>query len=638
MNRDRKGGLPPRCALGQVQVFAYGAMQSEFDGFYMGWSPRPRFFPCSPLLERSTMPTNNIPLDRQAWHRFKRHVRLLVHSEMGGRALGMFAALIAFLVVINGLNVVNSYVGRDFMTAIAERDRSGFIRFALLWISVFAASTVVSVISRFMEERLGLLWRTFLAGRAVRIYAAHRVYFHLREHGDVGNPDQRIADDVKSFTVTTLSFALMLVNSSFTIVAFSGVLWSISPLLMTVAVLYAALGSYYTFRLGRPLVQLNFDQLDKEANFRSSLIYLKENADAVALTRREVPLTRGLIARLDDLAANFRVLIGVNRKVGFFTTFYNWLIQIIPALFVAPLFIAGEVAFGVITQSALAFTALVAAFSLVVTQFQSISSYAAVLARLSSFSEAIEQEILQRVSRISVSEDAEQVAYSGLTLRSPRSGHTVVDHLTVTIPQGQRVLVLGPDDTSRTALFRVTAGLWEEGEGHLIRPGLDQILFVTERPFLPHGTLRELFRAPQSRDTIQLDDVGQPDAVKVESLPQSEPVAEERIAHALAALGLESVLKRFGGLDVEQDWEHILPLGEQQLLVFARLLVTAPRFAFLDRPATALGVDEVDEVLKQLTQHSISYVVFAEDDDRRNRYDAVLEFESDGTWRWNPLK
>ena len=72
----------------------------------------------------------------------------------------------------------------------------------------------------------------------------------------------------------------------------------------------------------------------------------------------------------------------MNRNLGFFTTGYNYLIQIIPALIVAPLFIRGEVEFGVITQSAMAFAQLLGAFSLIVNQFQSISSFAAVIARL----------------------------------------------------------------------------------------------------------------------------------------------------------------------------------------------------------------------------------------------------------------
>jgi len=307
-------------------------------------------------------------LAKLSWDRFVRAVRNLATSDVGWKAKLMFAGLIALLFAISGMNVVNSYVGRNFMTAIADRNKAEFIWQAILYIGVFAASTIVAVLARFIEENLGLLWRKFITGRAITFYLAQGTYYRLDTTGELANPDQRIADDVRAFTVTTLSFVLMLLNSSFTVVAFSGVLWSISPLLFIVAVLYAALGSCLTFLLGRPLVRLNYDQLDKEANFRSALIQVRENAEALKLARREDQFTARLRQRLEELVVNFRRIIVINRNLGFFTTGYNWLIQIIPALIVAPSFIAGEIEFGVITQSAMAFSMLLGAFSLIVTQ------------------------------------------------------------------------------------------------------------------------------------------------------------------------------------------------------------------------------------------------------------------------------
>ena len=196
------------------------------------------------------MEKQKIPLKITAV-RFVRAVRNFTNSEVGWKAKLMFAGLIALLFGINGMNVVNSYVGREFMTAIADRNKAEFIRQALFYIGVFAASTLVAVIARFIEERLGLLWREFLTRQAVMLYLADGTYYRLDAAGELGNPDQRIAEDVRAFTVTTLSFVLMLLNSSFTVVAFSGVLWSISPLLFIVAVLYAACGSSLTIALGR---------------------------------------------------------------------------------------------------------------------------------------------------------------------------------------------------------------------------------------------------------------------------------------------------------------------------------------------------------------------------------------------------
>lgn len=337
------------------------------------------------------MDAQAIPL-KTTGRRFIRTVRNFAQSDVGWKAKLIFAALVLLLLAANALNVANSFVGRNFMTAIADRDMPGFIRQAFTYVGVFAALTLVAVISRFGEERLGLLWRDTMTRGIVRRYLADGNYQSLKVSGAVANPDQRISEDVRAFTVTSLSFTLMGLNSAFTIAAFSEVLWTISPLLFAVAVLYAAGGSLFTIVLGRPLIRLNYDQLDKEAGFRSELIHVRDNSEAIMQARDEESQSARLLSRLDDLVANFRKITSINRNVGFFTTGYNWLIQIIPALIIAPAFIEGNVEFGVITQSAMAFTALVAAFSLIVTQFQSLSSFAAVMARLSALAEVVGQQ------------------------------------------------------------------------------------------------------------------------------------------------------------------------------------------------------------------------------------------------------
>ena len=319
-------------------------------------------------------------------------VRTFARSEVGSRAKLMFAAIVVLLIGANGLNVANSYVNRNLMSAIAERHFGDFVRQAQFTLAVFAASTIVAVLARFAEERLGVLWREFMTERAVATYMANRTYYRLATSDELANPDQRIAEDVRVFTATTLSFALMAMNSAFTILAFSGVLWSISPLLFIISVVYAALGSYLTIKLARPLVKLNSDQLDREASFRSALIHVRDNAESIMLLGEGEGEAARIGERLDRLTENFRRMTTVNRNVGFFSTGYNWLIQLIPILIIAPAFMRGEIEFGVITQSAMVFMTLVAAFSLVVTQFQSLSTYAAVVSRLGSLVDAFESE------------------------------------------------------------------------------------------------------------------------------------------------------------------------------------------------------------------------------------------------------
>ena len=563
------------------------------------------------------MPKKQHPVAKLSWERFVRSIRNLVNSEVGWEAKLMFAGLIALLFAISGMNVVNSYVGRNFMTAIADRNQAEFIWQAVLYIGVFAASTILAVVSRFIEESLGLLWRKFITGRAIRFYLAQGTYYCLDTTGKLTNPDQRIADDVRTYTVTTISFVLMLLNSSFTVVAFAGVLWAISPLLFVVAVLYATLGSFLTYLLGRPLIRLNYDQLDKEANFRSTLIQVRENAEALKLAHREDQFTARLQQRLDDLVSNFRRIIMINRRLGFFTTGYNWLIQIIPALIVAPSFIAGEIEFGVVTQSAMAFSMLLGAFSLIVTQFQSISSFTAVLARLDSLTLAIEQAALPPESPIQISEEEDgRVAYERLTLRTPQDGRLLLKELSVSISRGTKVLIAGPNEEAKVALFKATAGIWTGGEGRIIRPGPDGMLWLPERPYLPPGTLRQLL---------------------VRS-GQKPPIADDQILDMLRNLNLEPALTRVGGLDQEQDWDEILSLGEQQLLAFLQILFARPRFVFLDRPATALDPDQVRQLLKRLADHAISYLTVGDGGESLDDYDAVLEIADDGGWTWKTIQ
>jgi putative ATP-binding cassette transporter len=558
--------------------------------------------------------STRIPLDRLNWAAWRRVVLSVTRSEVGGRVKLLFAVLLALLLAINGLNVVNSYVGRDFMTAIEQRSRSGFLTMAVLYIGVFAVSTAAAVIYRFTEERLALLWRHWMTRAFVERYLHDATYYRLREQGEIPNPDQRIADDVRTFTTTTLSLLLVWLNGTFTILAFSGVMWSISPLLFAVAVGYAALGSGLTLVFGRPLLWLNYDQSDREASFRAELVHLRENAESVAFLGREGRARERLLSRVDALVENLKRIIAVNRNLGFFTTGYNYMIQLVPILIVAPLFIRGQAEFGVISQSSMAFSHLIGAFSLVVTQFQQISSYAVVIARLSALGEGVER-VETVAARIEMDESGADLEYQQLSLRSPHDGRLLVASLSARLAVGTRTLVTGDGEAS-LALFRATAGLWDAGEGRIVRPPPDQILFLTERPYLPPGTLRQaLVRTGREQG-----------------------LAEARILEVLRELGVAGVLEKAGGLDVERDWGELLSLGEQQALSFARLALAAPRYAILDRPQTVLGVEAVAKALDFLAEQSITVVTFASDPALAARHDARIALAADGSWSFEPLR
>ena len=553
------------------------------------------------------------PLDHQIGRRLWLAVRRVLRSEIGGKVWLLFGSILAILVGINALNVVSSYVGRDLVTAIERHESAKFFEMALLWIALFTALTIAAVIVRFIEERLALLWRDWLTRQLVTGYLDGGAYLRLKERADLGNPDQRITDDAKAFTTTTLAFTLMALNAVFGIVAFSGVLWSISPTLFCVAVAYAAFGSLFTMVLGRPLVRLNYDQSDLEASFRSELVHLGENAESIALLQLEGRLHARLWRRIDAVVRNMKRIVSVNRSVGFFTTGYNYGIQLLPPLIVGPLFMRGKVDFGVITQSAMAFAQLLGAFSLIVNQFGSISSYAAVLVRLGTFSAALERPNAPSLSPTNTNAGRERLVYDDLTLYSESNDECLVAHLSLKVETGTRLLVTGTDE-ARRALFRATALGRDALGGSIIYPGSKRVLFLPERPYLPQATLRELIVRHGG----------------------DEDVSDDQIEVVLRELGLEPALKRMGGLDEEGDYSHLLSLGEQQLLAVARVLLAKPAFVVLHNPGTTLAPEQLELALRRLTEASITYVTLGGVDGPPGAYDSVLELHAGGAWGFRP--
>jgi vitamin B12/bleomycin/antimicrobial peptide transport system ATP-binding/permease protein len=328
-------------------------------------------------------------LNRYAWFGLLSIGKAFFLSPMRWRVGGALSAIIALLLALNALNVANSYVGRNFMTAITLRDRGQYFRFALLYVGVFAASAVTGVSQQFVQDRLALSCRNWLTRHLIDRYLSGHTFDRISAKKEIDNPDQRIAEDVRTFTSTLLSFVVMITNSALTTIAFAGVLWSISPLLLLTAILYAAVGSVFTVLLGYRLVALNNLQLKKEADLRYGLIHVREHGSPLG-ERDEPREVRGIHARLRRVVHNSRAIIGVTRNVGFFTSGYNYLVPILPILIVAPLYLRGKIEFGVVTQSAMAFAQLLGAFSLIVAQFQSISAFAAVVRRLGSFWEEMD--------------------------------------------------------------------------------------------------------------------------------------------------------------------------------------------------------------------------------------------------------
>ncbi len=557
---------------------------------------------------------------RQTARQFWSISRAFFASERRHKARGFLVALLTLALAAGGVQVLMSYAGRDFMNAIARRDSPAYWRSLWWYLGTFALAVPVGVYYRWMEERLALLWREWMAQHLVKRYFNNRAFYRLRGSGTIDNPDQRISEDVKNFTISSLSFLLIGLNSLVTLVAFAGVLWMISGTLVWVLVAYATVGTALSVLIGRRLVGLRFHQYQKEGDFRYGLVRVRDNAESIAFYRGEKREHLDLVRRLALAVANMGRIIIWNRNLGLFTTGYNYAALVLPVLVVAPMFMRGEVEFGVVTQSAGAFAQVLAAVSLIITQFGGLSDYLAGVQRLGTLWDSLDEHDAEEAriaseAGLAVADDSRRVRLDNVSVLTPDGGRVLVAGLSLELHRRQSLLIMGASGTGKSSILRTIAGLWPGGSGSLDRPALNAIMFLPQRPYMIQGSLREQLVYPF----------------------QAGGVSDAEIRSVVDRVNLADVFERVeGDLDRVVDWSNILSLGEQQRVAFARLFLHPPAFAFLDEATSALDEDNQDHLYSLLHDSGIGFISVGHRTTLVRHHDRVLLLDRSGTWQITP--
>lgn len=552
--------------------------------------------------------------DRKLWEGFWRIARQYWFSDEKWKARGVLAVLLILLFAFSAMNIILSYVGRDFMTALSEKKLSDFYRSMFIYLGVFVVATPVSAYFSYVSRKLGVNWRLWLTNHFIARYLQNRAYYHIDQEGLIDNPDQRISQDISSFTVNSLDFLSILVFSGIQFVSFVGILWSISMKLVVVLLLYAAVGTLVSMFFGKKLINLNFQQLRREADLRYGLVHVRDNAESIAFYQGEERESGQVINRLRNAMSNLNFLIGWQRNLAFFTKGYEYVIVVLPFAVMAPLYFSGEIKFGVVTQAASAFSQVLGALSVIVSQFEQLGSFAAGVTRLESFASELEDPEKRLAGNgLPTIETIEEprLALEHLTLQTPNYAHTLFSDLSASVLPGQGLLIVGASGTGKSSLLRAVAGLWNSGKGRVVRPPLKEMLFLPQSPYMILGSLREQLLYPHlSRDARNEDLIKVLERVRLEDLPD-----------------------RVGGLDAEMDWGHLLSLGEQQRLAFARLLLANPKYAVLDEATSALDIDNETHLYGQLQASGATYVSVGHRPTLVAHHDHVLELQGDSRWR-----
>jgi len=534
------------------------------------------------------------------------------------QARGLLLGVVLFLLAYTGLSVVLNNKRGVLISALSARDEPRFWQTVMIFIGVLVVYAPLLAGYRYLRDRLSLQWRRWLTERYVDNYFSDRAYYNLNNaETDIDNPDQRIAEDVRSFTQESLTFLLVLVESVLSVIAFSSVLWGISRPLVLFLVLYALIGTLVTTVIfGKPLVRLNYEQLKKEADFRFSLVRIRENAEAIAFYRGEERESNQIKQRFLEVFHNVRQLLVWELNLNVLTNAYEFIPFVLPALVVAPAIFAGEIEVGKVSEAQGAFVRVFFSLNLVVARFQALTTFGAGINRLYSFAEFLEQatasvpDSSDQQPTIQTIE-ADHLAVEHLTLETPNHQRTLVEDLSVELSPGQGLLVIGPSGCGKSSLLRALAGLWKSGSGTIIRPQPDQILFLPQRPYMLLGTLRDQLLYPN---------------VRVE-------VEDQQLKQALEQVNLADLDERLGGFEAVQDWADVLSLGEQQRLTFARLLLNKPSYVILDEATSALDLDNEERLYQHLQAIGTTFLSVGHRSTLANYHQRVLKLSPDKTWQ-----
>ena len=560
---------------------------------------------------------------RHVWVQLWRLIRPYFFGRTWGKAWLQLGALIILSVAVTAVGIWSGFVMSDVMTALQKRNPAGFEKGLWIYLGTFAATIPLAAYYRYVEERLALNWRDFLARTLMLRYFYNRAYYRLLGHEEIDNPDQRISEDARNFTITSLSFSLIVINSAIQIIGYAGVLWSISGTLVAVLVGYAVMGTVVAFLIGKRLIGLNYLQYEREANLRYGLVRVRDNSESIAFYRGERRELRDLRARLGGVVGNMLVLIRWNRNLAFFTTGYNSLALILPLVIVAPLFMQGKVEFGKIAQATAAFGTFLAAVSLFITQFERLSAFAAGVTRLGTLWEFLDERDVEddleaeTAEQIEISEDERTISLEDLTVKTPRGGRELLRDLNFRLPPGKSLLIMGESGSGKSSLLRTIAGLWSSGAGKIGRPPYRNMMFLPQRPYMVPGSLRAQLDYPEARRDSD----------------------DETMQEVLDTVNLPELAARVDGdFDRDADWANMLSLREQQRLSSARLLFKRPAIAFLDESTSALDEPNEDRLYKYLRKHRYTYVSVGHRSTLLKHHDWLLRIGKDGNWELAAIK
>ena len=569
---------------------------------------------------------------------FSLGIFLLVRLTHWGKQFWMFAGgylspkrsikpLLFFVLIVTltlfsvRLSLVHSTWYNNMYTALQEFNQTVFWEQMILFCFIAGFSVAAALISYYLNQRFSINWIEWLNTELLEKWMDKRAYYKSQYmSNNLDNPDQRIQQDIQSYVKTTLSLSTGVIDAVTSMISYTILLWGLAgpmtllgieiPRAMVYLVFaYVIFTTLIAFWLGKPLIRLNFANEKLNANYRYSLIRVKEYAESIAFYAGEKVEKSRLYKQFRAVIDNMWDIVFRALKFSGFNLVVSQISVVFPLLIQVGRYFEKQIKLGDLMQTLQVFGKLHSNLSFFRNTYDSFAEYKATLDRLTGFHYSV--EAAQKQSKTDITDHPTDVIFQHLSVKSPM-GKILIKDLNLTLTQGNSLLIQGQSGVGKTTLLRTIAGLWSYAEGKIFCPQ-HNTLFLSQRAYSPQGNLLTALYYPDTTENVDL----------------------AKITRVLEQVQLAHLQDR---LEQEQDWSRILSLGEQQRLAFARLLLHKPKVAFLDEASASLD-EGMEHAMYRLIREELPNTTIISVGHRSTLvplHQQQLELHTDGSWVFNP--